>query len=407
MLSSLFHEFDPEEYTPLISDLDHYPVDHPLDTSSASGSDDDSDLDDEDDDEAVLKKNEWLFRLINWDQIFQNAAAHLNINFNDYDYDRYTTPSTKDVIPNNVSSVDTFNYFMSSLSNGNLKVTDKPPGSSSTSNSNKSMDVISTMNVKSSNFAVTIYEIIYDRVAKSRLYSLKGILDEIYPEVNVTVNRILAEIIRFELAPDSIRHMLYRSIINEYHEQCRPKWSKMVILGMNWLIYIAFFAVHIMWLQFVWMDFLKHFNWRDDPPKSPDPPTDMVDPGMAGVGGMSGDSPITAAKSTNFKDPPHMDFGDDLGLHGAVPGAVPGAIPSVVPGAASNIFAQSIAIHGATPMNIFSTMGQWSYFQWTTLILFLILIAYMVVLYCIGMSSHCFTVCTLRVSPSDCFSLRF
>ena len=35
-----------------------------------------------------------------------------------------------------------------------------------------------------------------------------NILDEIYPEVNAIGNRILAEIIRFVLAPDSIRHIL-------------------------------------------------------------------------------------------------------------------------------------------------------------------------------------------------------
>ena len=348
MLSSLFHDYDPEEYTPLISDLDHYPVDHPLDTSSLSGSDDDSDLEDEDD-EAILKKNDWLFRLINWDQIFQNAAAHLDINFTDYDYDRYTDPSKKDVIPTNVSSVDTFNYFMSSLSNGNLKVTHKPPGATS--------NAMASGPGPSNNFVVTIYEIIYDRVAKSRLYSLKGILDDVYPELNVTVNRILAEIVRFELAPDAIRHMLYRSIINEYHKRCRPRWSKMVIVANNWLIYMAFFAVHIMWLQFVWIDFLKHFNWKDNPPHDNGPPTDMIDPGTA----MDG-----VFVDPDFVDPPHVDFGDDM------------------PG--SSIFAQSITFEGATPMTVFATIGKWSYFQWTSLMLFLYIIAYMMVLYCIGMS---------------------
>jgi len=371
MLSSLFHDYDQEEYTPLISELDRYPVDHPLDTSSISGSECDSDVATDDEDEATLKKNDWLFRLINWDQIFEQAAAHLNINFNDYDYDRYTDPSKDDAIPSNVSSVDTFNYFMSSLSNGNLKVTDKPPGVGSSCYA-KSRAVATT---SSNDYAVTIYEIIYDRVAKSRLFSLKGILDDVYPEESVTVNRILAEIVSFELAPDTIRHMLYRSIIHEYCRRCRPKWSKLVITASNWLIYIAFFAVHIMWLQFVWVDFLKHFNWRDDPPHAVDANDPVPTPNVHQNGDVHGNAHGNALgngpdavflNDPSFHDPPHLAMGDD-------------------PMAASgSIFARGLSWGGASPTTVFTTIGMWQYFQWTTFVLFLLVIAYMAVLYWIA-----------------------
>ncbi len=55
------------------------------------------------------------YLIINWDQIFEGAASYLNINFTDYDYDRYDISNSNNntnPLNTNKSSVDTFNYFV-------------------------------------------------------------------------------------------------------------------------------------------------------------------------------------------------------------------------------------------------------------------------------------------------------
>ena len=260
MLSSLFPtERHPEEYTPLLTNrynIDDSDIDSDSDTSSVDLTE-----------SYTQETNDWLFSLINWDQIFDNAATFLHINFRDYDYDRYASTNLKTKQKNASklydTSVDTFNYFLSSLTNNriNMNKLNQPQ--------NTALALHKRSDCNNNNFNVSIYEIIYDRVAKSRLYSLKHVFDAIYPDLNVSVNRIVAEIVSFELAPDTLKHMIYKSIISEYHKRCRPSFYKTLIVVWNWAIYLIFFAVHIMWLQFVWMDFLKHFNWTDSKATTP------------------------------------------------------------------------------------------------------------------------------------------
>eukprot|EP01083_Nonionella_stella_P046213 123719_1 len=329
MLSSSFLvEQDPEEYIPLL--LNRYDFDnesnHDSDTSIVM-----EHVDDPTDDDVSMvsmhKNDDWLFTLINWDQIFVDAASHLHIKFTDYDYDRYDTngkDKLKHALKNTTSTVDTFNYFLSTLSNGRINMSN--------------INGTSSTNPISNAYSVSIYEIIYDRVAKSRLYSLQCLLDELYPDLNASTTRIVAEIVKFELAPDTIRHLLYKSIINQYTKQCHPSLYKSFILISNWLIYILFFVIHIMWLQFVWMDFLKHFNWDDD---------DDDD------GQDASQEPIvdSADGDTN---------------------------------ANAHVLAASISFRDATPLTIFATIARWTYFQWTCSILFMFLMVYMVILYCIA-----------------------
>jgi len=306
-------------------------------------------------------KHNWLFSLINWDQIFENAASFLNINFTDYDYDRYgkatkSSHTHKSAAVNNTSStfntssVDTFNYFLSSLTNNriNMKI-------------HKDATDLTAATTDDTNYSLSIYEIIYDRVAKSRLYSLSTIMDECYPSLNVgSVHRILAEIVSFELAPNTIRHMLYTSIINEYEKQCRPTMYKTLILVCNWVTYIAFFAVHIMWLQFVWMDFLHHFKWNDDD-ETPDG-GDLSDAdGLGGVDDIEKAGPWSG-QFVDEPDPPGSHSDQALNSH----------------------LAKALIPKNATPFTIINTIGQWTYFQWTSAALFVFIAVYMFSLYYIA-----------------------
>ena len=84
--SSYLAEYDAEEYTPLLPEMVRYRR-GALSTDSDSDStdsDDDSSFGEEDD-AAINRRHEWLFRLINWSQIFDRAALHLNIDFADFD----------------------------------------------------------------------------------------------------------------------------------------------------------------------------------------------------------------------------------------------------------------------------------------------------------------------------------
>ncbi len=318
---------DQEEYIPLL--LNRYDYDNESDNSSDSPAI--SDIDDTSSIISIHKNGNWLFTLIKWDQIFEGAASYLNINFTDYDYDRYEISDNNNNTNSitNKSSVDTFNYFLSSLSNGEI-------------NMNKLPNNITENNTHCND---SIYEIIYDRVAKSRLYSLKQVFNEVYPSLNVSnCNRIVAEIIKFELAPDTIRHLLYKSIINQYNKQCYPIIFKWFILISNWFIYIIFFGIHIMWLQFVWIDFLKHFSW-DNNNNDTNTDTDVND-------------------NDNDNAPVIDDGNHDLNAH---------------------ILSHSINAQNATPFTVFITISKWTYFQWTTAVLFILCLIYMLVLYCIGM----------------------
>ena len=125
-----------------------------------------------------------------------------------------------------------------------------------------------------------------------------------------------------------------------------------------------------MWLQFVWMDFLKHFNWNEDKG------------GGKGIASDSVDSdPVTGGNINANAGPWHGQFVDEP--------APPGSHNGFMHDQALNghILVKSLHFGNATPL-IFTTISNWSYFQWTSFVLFIFIVVYMIALYLIGMSFY-------------------